>query len=676
MPNLEGKRFTAQGQLRIDLAKGDGGSKTPTFEMVAYTGDALVQAFSEYPIVVDLEGLSIPERAIPIRLDHTIAQGVGHANDVGVVEKGGLSQLEARGMISRATPAARDVIESARNDFPWQSSISADIFSIEEVMEGSVTVNGRTFQAPILVARRSELLEISFVDLGADDNTRARVAASRAKEGNTMPKKQTTGSDSGETSSTENTTTPKETVNAAANNNSSGGGVLEDLDALGQRAQIKASRHRRIKAAAEKAIDQRPELADTVISAAKEAITDDTDPSDFSLAMLQLSRDIPNVSTHRGDAAVSDKVIEAALCQAGGLGDEQLTKSYTEQTLEAAHKHYRGTLGLADAMLVAARANGFHGLSVRSDLEGVLRAAFPERGSMRIEASSTVSLPEILSNTANKFLRRGYDAVERECEKITDWASARDFKPTSNLTLTGDYTFKRLGRDGEIQHGKPGEEKFGNQIDTFARMLSITRQHLYDDDLGALTKIPGLVGRGGALAWVEDFWSVWLDDATFFTEARNNLITGADVPWYLMAKPSVLPVIEASFLNNKRVPTVETAQADFNNLGIQMRGFYDFGNEKQNWRGAVKSHDALDVDSLEAAQVKLLSQKDPHGKPLGLAAGDLLLVVPLNYKFTAEQLVSSAEIRDPAATSSFGTANPHRGKFTVVCSQYLPTTTE
>jgi hypothetical protein len=32
-----------------------------------------------------------------------------------------------------------------------------------------------------------------------------------------------------------------------------------------------------------------------------------------------------------------------------------------------------------------------------------------------------------------------------------------------------------------------------------------------------------------------------------------------------------------AFLNGKQAPTVETTQADFNQLGIGVRGYHDFG---------------------------------------------------------------------------------------------------
>jgi len=47
--------------------------------------------------------------------------------------------------------------------------------------------------------------------------------------------------------------------------------------------------------------------------------------------------------------------------------------------------------------------------------------------------------------------------------------------------------------------------------------------------------------------------------------------------WYLLAEPGDLPVIEIAFLNGQEAPTIETADADFSVLGIQMRGYHDFG---------------------------------------------------------------------------------------------------
>jgi len=59
--------------------------------------------------------------------------------------------------------------------------------------------------------------------------------------------------------------------------------------------------------------------------------------------------------------------------------------------------------------------------------------------------------------------------------------------------------------------------------------------------------------------------------------------------YYLIADPNDVPVIDVAFLDGVQTPTVETADANFSQLGIEMRGFFDFGVRKQEVRGGVRS---------------------------------------------------------------------------------------
>ena len=69
----------------------------------------------------------------------------------------------------------------------------------------------------------------------------------------------------------------------------------------------------------------------------------------------------------------------------------------------------------------------------------------------------------------------------------------------------------------------------------------------------------------------------------------NSTYTGNSAKaWYLLSEPTDLPVIEVAFLNGQESPTIETADADFNVLGVQMRGYHDFGVALQDARGGVK----------------------------------------------------------------------------------------
>ena len=73
----------------------------------------------------------------------------------------------------------------------------------------------------------------------------------------------------------------------------------------------------------------------------------------------------------------------------------------------------------------------------------------------------------------------------------------------------------------------------------------------------------------------------------------NSSYTGySATAWYLLANPADLATIEVVFLDGVEVPTVQSADADFNTLGIQMRGFFDFGVAKQEYRGGVKAKGA------------------------------------------------------------------------------------
>ncbi len=70
----------------------------------------------------------------------------------------------------------------------------------------------------------------------------------------------------------------------------------------------------------------------------------------------------------------------------------------------------------------------------------------------------------------------------------------------------------------------------------------------------------------------------------------NTHYTGnSSKAWYLLSEPNDLPVIEVAFLNGQEAPTIETAEADFSVLGVQMRGYHDFGVALQDPRGGVKS---------------------------------------------------------------------------------------
>jgi len=398
--------------------------------------------------------------------------------------------------------------------------------------------------------------------------------------------------------------------------------------------------------------------------------------ADFRVELIRAERPTaPPI--HSSSKDLKADVIEAALSISAGLPDYE--KAYSEKTLEAADKHFRH-VGLQEAMLICARANGYTGRgSFRSDLRGIFEAAFPIRG-----AFTAVSLPGVLGAAANKFILAGFDNVEDTWREISSIKPAVDFKTMTRYRLLDGLEYEEVGASGEIKHGSLSEENYTNAAKTYAKMLGLTRVDIINDDLGAFDTIRTKLGRGAALKLNTVFWTAFLDNSTFFTAARGNYMEGAGttlqssqltaavllmrklktpsvqgqaghpigvkpknllVPpelevtadelyestnlvggstkstaknthagkykplvsaylsdsaitnysltgWYLLGDKNDLPVMEVVFLNNQQTPTVESAEADFNVLGVQFRGYHDFGAAKAEYNGGVKSKGA------------------------------------------------------------------------------------
>jgi len=80
---------------------------------------------------------------------------------------------------------------------------------------------------------------------------------------------------------------------------------------------------------------------------------------------------------------------------------------------------------------------------------------------------------------------------------------------------------------------------------------------------------------------------------TSITDSNGEAITGqSDTAWYLFADPAVRAAIGMASLNGRRLPTIESDETDFNTLGMQWRGYDDFGVGMEDPVAAVKSNGA------------------------------------------------------------------------------------
>ena len=670
--------LTAQMEIFANDAgaeAGDGKSPLPRFSMVAYTGGPMRVAGWRYPVVVDLAGLAIPRQNAPIRESH--GARIGHAESIRV--EGG--QLVAAGVISCTGQVAREVVADAKNGFPWQASIGASVEQFEFIKENqSVLVNGRDFTGPVNVVRKATLGEISFVDLGADGNTSASVAARAFSQGQENINMDGNDTITEETAATvEGQDAPKVEAKAPSGTDapspsaclpgrqvqaSADAGITADPVA-DMRASA-AAEQTRIAAVRKVCGDKHAEIA-------AKAIGEGWDVTKTELEVLRADR--PKApAAHIPDNSTTGSVLEAACMLTGGVKGDDLLALHGEQSVEAAAKRFRGGIGLQELLLEAAWANGYDGRNFR-DIRAVLRFAFrPD-----VQAGwSNIDVGGIMSNVANKFLLEGFFSVERTWRNICAVRNVSDFKTVTSYRLIGKDQYEIVAPGGELKHGTLGEQSYTNKADTYGLLLAIDRRDIINDDLGAITTVPRKLGRGSGLKINDVFWSVFLNNSAFFKTGNKNYATGTDtvlsidgltkieklfadqtdgdgkpigiqpavmlVPtalsavatmlyksleirdttsstkypvanphankfraevsrylsnssytgnsekaWYLLADPQDLPVIEVAFLNGQESPTIETADADFNVLGIQMRGYHDFGVALQDPKGGVKS---------------------------------------------------------------------------------------
>lgn len=178
-PKKEDQYCFQLGQVSVD--KPEDGKKKRTFSGVAYSGEAITDHWYWDKVVFDLDSIQIKGR-IPALLEHRTSQRAGAINSHSVSHAEGL-KIEGNLL---SNEFGTQVAQDSDDDFPWQMSVRIYPTTVEEVKEGSVIVNGRTFQAPIAVFRGGRIREVSFCALGADDNTNA-VAASHAPKNFNQP---------------------------------------------------------------------------------------------------------------------------------------------------------------------------------------------------------------------------------------------------------------------------------------------------------------------------------------------------------------------------------------------------------------------------------------------------------------------------------------------------------
>jgi hypothetical protein len=437
-------------------------------------------------------------------------------------------RLVVEGEISRANEAADRLIQLAKDGVKFEANVGVKPDEFEQIRDQSIQVNGRTITAGargLSIVRRGSLKEVSILALGADPDTAVHLAAKAAflEESASMTP----------TPSTDPVTIERERVLA--------------IEAL-------TANHPTIRASA---ISSGWSSLDTEVAVLRH------EKQQLELANLRESRPLAlnfTGSRHAGPE-LSRAAIETSLLLR--LGREDLAvQAHGADTVRRARLGRLPTLLDVCSLCLGLDGRPSNGLTDSQ----LIRAGF-----------STVSLPDILSGVTGRALVAAYEEGTQDWRKFADIRSAQDFKAQAAIRPSVIGQLEQLGEAGEIKHLQLGEDTIDWQVNTFARMIMLTRKMVINDDLGAFSQMALLLGQMGARSVNDLVWrTLLLGAGAHFTAARGNLLEAGS---------------------------------------------------------------ALSVDSLSAAETLMRKQTDPSGQDISIVPR--VLVVPPELGNTARSILNS-----------------------------------
>lgn len=616
---ISGEASLVEAPLLADGASGG----NPKFSLLGYTGRAIRQAWSRTPLVVDLAGMDTTSQAIAVMLGHQydIDHAVGQAGEV--VNSG--TDLTVVAEVIGESPEVAKAVNLARKGWKFQASIGADVGRIENVAAGeTVEVNGRQFAGPISVVRASTLREVSIVLFGADAATSAAIAAEAnegmpmAHDANKTPAEPVTAQAEDAAKVAAGSTpapAPVQLPGVTASTGTDGGSPV-DPDAIAAKVieRIKAENLAAIRA-------ERPSApAAHVVSKAEES-------DQVVQAALCLAGGLADA-----EKRFDERTLEAAYKRRHVGLQEVLLKAakangYDAETYKVTDGNCRGVIRAAFA--THSISNVLSATYGKFLLDGftAVEQVWPMIASVR-SVSDYKTVTGIRVNGGFEFeqVGNGGELKAAEAGDATRSISARLFGRISSITMMdivnddlGALTVvaQRLGRGAATRLNKSFWTEFessnasyyaaataaaGNalQISSLRSATSAYRK-LNDPDGNPLAVTPAmlLVSPENEITAAELMSGSLLITGENATRTNVNVLAGryrvvssaylsSATTWWLVANPGELPAMEVCFLNGQRQPVVQQAEADFDTLGIQVRGHFSFGVAKAEPQGCYR----------------------------------------------------------------------------------------
>lgn len=537
--------FRAVGEpIEFIAAEANGETTLKKFNMLAYTGAAIDVGFG-MRVVVDLEGMTVRNQAIPILRGHDSSQIAGHSTGIDKTAK----NLRVTGVLSGSPGVVDEIRATAANGFPWQASIGASIDKQMEFIDKgeSAEVNGRTFRGPLYIARKTTLAEVSFVPIGADGNTSASVAASffptKGKAMDFEAWLKAKGIDPAALQDAARTVLEaahKQEIAAAAATVKPGEGSASAATAPAQpepdpvntyrnRMSVEASRIADITAicASNPALEitENGKTHALQAHAIREGWDAEKTKLRFELETLKKEKSAaPVVIARSSDEDLSKESLTASLLLhhnfnpsgkwlqshsavamelpewlRAGINDDK-----KQQMLERAHRI--SGMSLLD---VCAEAIRLDGKRVPRNRNEMIRAAF-----------SGGTLTNIFTTNVNTMVLQGYAEAGDTTLDWTKTVDVADFKTNERPRLTKGPALDKLPVSSEAKHATRSDAGESYKIARYAQQFVIDEQDIINDTFNALADMPLEMGRAAMRVRPDLVYAIILANPTLTTTGR------------------------------------------------------------------------------------------------------------------------------------------------------------
>jgi hypothetical protein len=208
-------------------------------------------------------------------------------------------------------------------------------------------------------------------------------------------------------------------------------------------------------------------------------------------------------------------------------------------------------------------------------------------------------LPSALTEGIQRLSLESFRETGFNWRMVSRKVEANDFRDQKAIRMNANTGLVLMAPGGQIKHGTLSESAFPFRVETYARMLTVTRNDLINDDLSLFDQLPLILASEGSRLCNDLIFDQLAGGlaANFFAAGNSNLLTGGT--------------------------------------------------------------SALSITSLGTAIRTLRTQKDSDGRLIGFQPATL--IVPAALEATARQILASIEVARVDTGDNLPTGNPWAG---------------